>query len=130
MSALGVSYWWEKHTREVYGVMEIMVKFLYYYCWRVVSDVHKFGWILAHRVHGYLIMQPPIMVKLNYLLRCEHEATLAKPSKDMLMGSIGVVRPILLKSMVANLRHQSIINMNETKDSAITRQGSYNTMDL
>jgi hypothetical protein len=70
------------------------------------------------------------MVKLNYLLRCEHEATLAKPSKDMLMGSIGVVRPILLKSMVANLRHQSIINMNETKDSAITRQGSYNTMDL
>jgi hypothetical protein len=40
----------------------------------------------------------------------------------MLMGSTGVVRPILPKSMVANLRHQSSINMNETKDSAITRQ--------
>jgi hypothetical protein len=38
----------------------------------------------------------------------------------MLMGSTGVVRPILLKSMVANLRHQSIINMNEIKDSVIT----------
>jgi hypothetical protein len=30
-----------KHTREVYGVMEIMVNFLYYCCWRVVSEVHK-----------------------------------------------------------------------------------------
>jgi hypothetical protein len=40
----------------------------------------------------------------------------------MLMGSTGVVRPILPKSMVANLRYQSIINMNETKDSAITLQ--------
>jgi hypothetical protein len=30
-----------KHTREVHGVMEIMVNFLYYYCWRVVSEVHK-----------------------------------------------------------------------------------------
>jgi hypothetical protein len=38
----------------------------------------------------------------------------------MLMVSLGVVRPILLKSMVANLSHQSIINMNETKDSAFT----------
>jgi hypothetical protein len=45
---------------------------------------------------------------------------LAKPTNDMLMGSTGVVRPILPKIMVANLRHQSIINMNETKDSAIT----------
>jgi hypothetical protein len=36
-----------KHTREVYGVMEIMVNFLYCYCWRVVSEVHKLGWILA-----------------------------------------------------------------------------------
>jgi hypothetical protein len=54
------------------------------------------------------------------LMRCEHEATLAKPTKDMLMGSTGVVRPVLPKRMVANLRHQSIINMNETKDSAIT----------
>jgi hypothetical protein len=52
--------------------------------------VHKFGWILAHRFYGYLIMQPPI------------------------------VRHILPKSMVANLRHQSIINMNGTNDSAIT----------
>jgi hypothetical protein len=57
-------------------------------------------------------------------MKCEHEATLAKPIKDMLMGSTGVVRPILLKSMVANLRHQSIININKrlTKESAITRQ--------
>jgi hypothetical protein len=53
-------------------------------------------------------------------MRCEHEATLAKPTKDMLMGSTGVAKPILSKSMVANLRHQSIINMNETKDAAIT----------
>jgi hypothetical protein len=36
------------------------------------------------------------------------------------MGSMGVVRHILPKSMVANLRHQSIINMNDTKDSVIT----------
>jgi hypothetical protein len=36
-----------KHTREVYGVMEIMVNFLYCYCWRVVNEVHKLGWILA-----------------------------------------------------------------------------------
>jgi hypothetical protein len=28
----GVSCQWEKHTREVYGVMEITVNFLYYYC--------------------------------------------------------------------------------------------------
>jgi hypothetical protein len=55
-------------------------------------------------------------------MRCEHEATLAKPTKDMLMGSTGVVRPVLPKRMVANLRHQSIINMNETKDSVITWQ--------
>jgi hypothetical protein len=54
------------------------------------------------------------------LMRCEHEATLYKPTKDMLMGSMGVVRLILSKSMVANLRHQSIINMNETKKTAIT----------
>jgi hypothetical protein len=53
-----------KHTRGVYGVMEIMVNF-YYYCWRVVSEVHKFGWILAHRVCGFLNMQPPIKMKLN-----------------------------------------------------------------
>jgi hypothetical protein len=55
-------------------------------------------------------------------MRCEHEATLAKPTKDMLMGSTRVVRSILSKSMVANLRHQSIINMNETKGSALTWQ--------
>jgi hypothetical protein len=45
---------------------EIMVNFLYYYyCWRVVSEVHKLGWILVHRVCGFLNMQPPIKVKLN-----------------------------------------------------------------
>jgi hypothetical protein len=54
------------------------------------------------------------------LIRCEHEATVAKPTKDMLMGSTGVVSPILPKSMVSNLRHQSIINMNKRKDVAIT----------
>jgi hypothetical protein len=54
-----------KHTREVYGVMEIMVNFHYYYCERVVSEVHKLGWILARRVCGFLNMQPPIKVKLN-----------------------------------------------------------------
>jgi hypothetical protein len=53
------------HTREVYGVMEIMVNFLYYYCRRVVSEVHKLAWILPHRVCGFLNMQPPIQVKLN-----------------------------------------------------------------
>jgi hypothetical protein len=41
------------------------VNFLYYYCWRVVSEVHKLGWILAHRVYGFSNMQPPIKVKLN-----------------------------------------------------------------
>jgi hypothetical protein len=56
---------WEKHTRELYGVMEIMVIFLYYHCRRVVSEVHKLGWILAHRVCGFLNMQPPIKVMLN-----------------------------------------------------------------
>jgi hypothetical protein len=54
-----------KHTREVYGVMEIMVNFLYCYCRRVVSEVHKLGWILAQRVCGFLNMQPTIKVKLN-----------------------------------------------------------------
>jgi hypothetical protein len=56
------------------------------------------------------------------LMKCEHKANLAEPTKDMLMGSTGVARPTLPKSIVANLRHQSIINMNETKDSAISRQ--------
>jgi hypothetical protein len=66
---LGVSCRWEKHTRELYGAMEIMVNFPYYCLWSVVSEVHKFGWILAHRVYGYLIIQPPIMVKLNQLIK-------------------------------------------------------------
>jgi hypothetical protein len=47
-------------------------------------------------------------------------ATLAKPTKDMLMGSMGATNLILQLSMVASLRHPSIINMNELKDSAIT----------
>jgi hypothetical protein len=42
-----------------------MVNFFYYYCWKVVSEVHKLGWILAHRVCGFLNMQLPIKVKLN-----------------------------------------------------------------
>jgi hypothetical protein len=54
------------------------------------------------------------------LIRCEHEATLAKPTKDILMGSTGAVDLILPLGMVASLRHQSIININEIKDSAIT----------
>jgi hypothetical protein len=54
-----------KHIREVYGVMETVVNILYYYCWRVVSEVHKLRWILSHRVCGFLSMQPPIKVKLN-----------------------------------------------------------------
>jgi hypothetical protein len=64
------------------------------------------------------------------LMRCEHEATLDKPTKDMLMGSMGVVRLILSKSTVANLRHQSIINMNETKKIGNYMTRSYNTMEL
>jgi hypothetical protein len=87
------------------GVEFIMVNFLYYYCWRVVSEVHKLGWILAHRVCGLWNMQQPIKVKLNYLLRCVHEATLAKPTEYMLMGSTGAADPILPLSMVASLRH-------------------------
>jgi hypothetical protein len=54
------------------------------------------------------------------LMRCEHEATQAKPTKDMLMGSTGAVDLILPLSMVASLRHQSIININETKGSMLT----------
>jgi hypothetical protein len=56
------------------------------------------------------------------LMRCEHKATLAKPTKDMLLGSTGAADLILPLSMVASLRHQSIINMNEIKDLAITRK--------
>jgi hypothetical protein len=41
------------------------MNFLFYFCWRVVSEVHKLGWILAPRVYGFLNMQPPINVKLN-----------------------------------------------------------------
>jgi hypothetical protein len=37
----------------------------------------------------------------------------------MLMRSTGVVRPILSKSMVVNLRHQSIINLNERLKQSI-----------
>jgi hypothetical protein len=40
-------------------------EFSYYYCRRVMSEVHKLGCILAHRVCGLLNMQPPIKVKLN-----------------------------------------------------------------
>jgi hypothetical protein len=54
------------------------------------------------------------------LMSCEHEATLAKPTKDMLMGSTGAADLILPLSMVASLRHQSIINTNEIKDLTIT----------
>jgi hypothetical protein len=46
-------------------------------------------------------------------MRCEHEATLAKPIKDTLMGSTRAADLILPLSMVANLRHQSIININK-----------------
>jgi hypothetical protein len=53
-------------------------------------------------------------------MSCEHEATLAKPTKYMLMGSTGAADLILPLSMVASLRHQSIINTNEIKDSTIT----------
>jgi hypothetical protein len=35
------------HKRSIWRVEFIMVNFLYYYCWRVVSKVHKLGWILA-----------------------------------------------------------------------------------
>jgi hypothetical protein len=37
---------------------------------------------------------------------CVHEATLAKLTKDMLMGSRGAADLILPLSMVASLRHQ------------------------
>jgi hypothetical protein len=40
----------------------IMIIIIFY---RVEHQVHKIGWILAHRVCGFLNMQPPIMVKLN-----------------------------------------------------------------
>jgi hypothetical protein len=43
-----------------------------------------------------------------------------KPTKDKLMGSTGAADLILPLSMVASLRHQSIININEIKDSAGT----------
>jgi hypothetical protein len=53
------------HKGSIWRVEFIMVNFLYYYCWRVVSEVHKLGLILAHRVCGFFNMQPPIKVKLN-----------------------------------------------------------------
>jgi hypothetical protein len=46
---------------------------------------------------------------------------------DMLMGSTGAADPILPLSMVASLRHQSIINMNERFGYYMKR--SYNTME-
>jgi hypothetical protein len=42
-----------------------MVNFLNYYCRRVVSEVHKVGWILAHKICGFLNMQQLIKVELN-----------------------------------------------------------------
>jgi hypothetical protein len=101
-----------KHTREVCGVMQIMVNFLYYYCWRMVSEVHKLGWILAHRVCGLLKHATAYWGEAK-LMRCEHEATLANPTQDMLMGSTRAVDLIFPLSMVASHRHQSIINMNK-----------------
>jgi hypothetical protein len=35
------------HKRSISRVEFIMVNSLYYYCWRVVSEVHKLGWILS-----------------------------------------------------------------------------------
>jgi hypothetical protein len=35
------------HKGSIWRVEFIMVIFLYYYCWRVVSEVHKLEWILA-----------------------------------------------------------------------------------
>jgi hypothetical protein len=53
------------HEGSIWRVEFIMVNSLYYCFWRVVSEVHKIGWILAHRVCGFLNMQTRIMVKLN-----------------------------------------------------------------
>jgi hypothetical protein len=77
--------------------------------------------ILAHRVCGFLNMQPPIKVKLKLIYWGVNMKPLGKPTKYMLMGSTGAVDPILPLSVVASLRHQSIINMNE-KGSALTWQ--------
>jgi hypothetical protein len=41
------------------------------------------------------------------LMRCEHEVTLAKPTKYMLMGYTGATDLMLPLSVVARLRHQS-----------------------
>jgi hypothetical protein len=49
-----------KHTREVYGGWCLLLLWLLFFC-----EVHKIGWILAHRVCEFLNMQPPIKVKLN-----------------------------------------------------------------
>jgi hypothetical protein len=49
----------------IWRVEFIMVNSLYYYCWRVVSEVHKLGWLQPHRVCGFLNMQLPIKVKLK-----------------------------------------------------------------
>jgi hypothetical protein len=38
------------------------------------------------------------------LMRCEYEATLAKPGKDILMGSTGAADLILPLSVVANIK--------------------------
>jgi hypothetical protein len=35
------------HKRSIWRVEFIMVNYLYYCCWRVVSEVHKLGCILA-----------------------------------------------------------------------------------
>jgi hypothetical protein len=49
------------------------------------------------------------------LLRCVHKATLAQTYKTYVYGIYGSNGPILPLSMVASLRHQSIINMNKIK---------------
>jgi hypothetical protein len=46
-----------KHTREVHGGWSLLLLWL--------CEVHKIGWILTHRLCGFLNMQQPIKVKLN-----------------------------------------------------------------
>jgi hypothetical protein len=53
-----------KHTREVYVGWSLLLLWLLFFC-----EVHKIEWILAHRVCGFLNMQPPIKVKLNYFIK-------------------------------------------------------------
>jgi hypothetical protein len=50
------------HKRTIWRVEFIIIMIIIFFC-----EMHKIGLILAHRVCGFLNMQPPIKVKLKLI---------------------------------------------------------------